>query len=115
MRLVAIICWGSMILVKTWLERVSKVSIGYSSIGVVSGVLVDLMFLSICVMCPFPVVTEFGRCFIGSNVRLGHVDKWPLFMAWSKVFRTRLNRVAWYHRASSGLVLYARELSAAGY
>ena len=66
-------------------------------------------------MCPFSVAMEGVGFFIGSTVRLGHVDKWPLFMAWSKVFRTRLNRVAWYHRASSGLVLYARELSAAGY
>ena len=115
MRLVAIFCWGLMISVKTWLECVSKVSIGYSSVGVVSGVLVDLMFLSICVMCPFPVVTEFGRCFIGSTVRLGHVDKWPLFMAWSKVLRTGLNSVAWYHYASFGLILYARVLSDAGY
>ena len=115
MMLVAIHSWRLMILVKTWLECVSKVSIGYSSIGVVSGVLVELMLLSICVMCPFNVAMEFGRCFIGSTVRLGHVDKWPLFMAWSKVFRTRLNRVAWYHRASSGLVLYARAFSAASY
>ena len=104
-----------MILVKTWLECVSKVSIGYSSIGVVSGVLVELMLLSICVMCPFNVAMEFGRCFIGSTVRLGHVDKRPLLMAWSKVLRKGINIVAWYHCARSGLVLYARVLSAAGY
>ena len=33
MRLVAIRCWGSMILENTWVERVSNVSIGSSSFG----------------------------------------------------------------------------------
>ena len=44
-----------MVLEKTWLERVSKISIGYSYVGVVSVVLVDLMFLRIFFMFPFAV------------------------------------------------------------
>ena len=97
------------------MERVSKVFIGYSSIGVVSGVLVDLAFLRICVMCPLAVAMEFGIFSLRPTVRLGHVYKQHLLMAWSKVLRTGIHSVAWYHYASSGLVLYARELSAAGY
>ena len=54
-RLVAIRFRGLMILVKTWLERVSNVSIGSSSVGGVSGVLADLMFFRICFMCHFVV------------------------------------------------------------
>ena len=60
-RLVAILCWRSMMLVKTWLERVSKFFIGPPSVGFVSGVLVDLMFLRIFFMRLFTVATEGSR------------------------------------------------------
>ena len=46
--------------------------------------------------------------------RLGHVVKWTFLMVCSKVSLTGLKSVAWYHLASSGLLLSARELSAAG-
>ena len=55
---VAIQCWVSIILVKTWSEHVSNVSIGSSSFGGISRVLVDLMFFRICFMCPFFVAME---------------------------------------------------------
>ena len=47
MRSVAISYWGSMILSKMWLERVSNVSISFSYVRGLSGVLVDLMFFLI--------------------------------------------------------------------
>ena len=50
---------------------------------------------------------------MSSTVRLGQVAKWPFFMAWSKVLLTGIKRDAWYHLASSGLLLSARALSAA--
>ena len=40
--------------------------------------------------------------------------KWPFLMAWSKVFFTGINRVAWYHVDSSGLLLTYRALSTSG-
>ena len=82
----AIRCWVSMILVKTWLECVPNVSIGSYSFGVISRVLVDLIFFRICFVCPFFVVMEGSRCLIISIVRLGHVEKWLLLVAWSKFF-----------------------------
>ena len=85
MRSVAILCWGFMIFVKNWLERVSKFSIGSSSVGVVSGILADLMFLLICFMSTFYGAMEGVRCFIRSTVRLGHVDKGNFLMAWGKI------------------------------
>ena len=103
-----------MILVKTWLERVSNVSIGSPSVGVVSVVLLDLVFFRICFMCHFSVAMEGGRFLIRFTVRLGHVDNRPFSMAWSKVFLTGINNVARYHCTSSGLVLSVRELIAAG-
>ena len=69
------------------------------------------MFFLICFMWTFTMDMEGGRCFISYTVRLGQVVKWPFLMAWSKVFLTGLNRAAWYHLASSGLLLAARELS----
>ena len=111
---VAISCWRSIILANAWLEHVSNVFIGYSSIGGVSGVLVDLMFLLIFFMCTFAVAMEGGRCFISSNVMLDHVVKWNLLMALSKVLCIGLNNVAWHHLDSSGLVLSARAFIAAG-
>ena len=63
-RSVYIRCWVSMILVKTWLESVTNVYISSSSVGGVSGVLVDLMFLLICFMCNFAVAMELGRSFL---------------------------------------------------
>ena len=83
---VAIQCWVSIILVKTWSEHVSNVSIGSSSFGGISRVLVDLMFFRICFMCPFFVAMEGCRCLILSIVRLGHMEKWLLLVAWSKFF-----------------------------
>ena len=56
-----------------------------------------------------------GRCFMSSNVRLGHVVKWPFIMDWSKVLFTGINRTMWYHLASSGLLPSDRSLSADGY
>ena len=64
MRSVVIHCLGSMILAKTWLDHVSNILIGSSSVGGVSGVLVDLMFLLICFMCNFAVAMELGRSFL---------------------------------------------------
>ena len=75
-----------MISVKTWLERFSKVSFVSSSVGVVSGVLVDLMFFWVCFMCPFVVALECSRCFIRYTVMFVHVEKWNFLMAWSKFF-----------------------------
>ena len=51
---------------------------------------------------------------MSSTVRLGQVVKGPLFMDWSKVLFTEINRAKCYHLASSGLLLGARALSAAG-
>ena len=45
---------------------------------------------------------------------LGQVVKWPFLMDWSNVFFTGIKRAAWYHLASSGLLLATRALSAAG-
>ena len=64
-----------MIFVKTWLERVSNVSIGYYSVGGVSRFLKELIFFQICFICNFAVAMEVGRCFIRSTVRLDHVEK----------------------------------------
>ena len=61
MKFVDIPCWGSIILVKKWLEPVSNVSIGSYSDEGVSGVLMDLMFFRICFMCPFSMDVEGGR------------------------------------------------------
>ena len=88
MRSFSIRCWGSIISVKTWLDRVSNVSIGLSLFGRVPWVLVELMFFMICFMRNFVVATEGGRCFMSSTVRLGHVAKWLFLMAWSKVLFT---------------------------
>ena len=71
MRSVAIRYWGPMILVKTWLERVSNISIGSSVFGGVLWVLVDLILLLICFMWPFVVAMEGGKCFMSSTFRLG--------------------------------------------
>ena len=57
-RSVAIRSWGSIFLVKTWLERVSNLYIGSSVFGVVLWVLVDLIFFLICFMWPFEVDME---------------------------------------------------------
>ena len=113
-RSVAICCWGSMISVKTWLERVSNVSIVFSLFGGLPWVMLDLMIFLICFMWTFEVAMEGGRCFMSSTVRLGQVAKWPFLMAWSKVSSTEINRAALYHLASSRLLLAARALSAAG-
>ena len=43
--------------------------------GVVSGVLVYLMFFQILSRCPFDAEIDGGICFISSTVRLGHVEK----------------------------------------
>ena len=48
------------------------------------------------------------------TVRLGQVVNWPFLMAWSKVFFIGINRAAWYHLDSSGLILADRALSDAG-
>ena len=72
------------------------------------------MFLLIFFMWPFAGAMEVGRCFMISNVRLGQMAKWPFLMAWSKVFFNGLKRAVWYHLDSSGLILSARALSAAG-
>ena len=103
-----------MISVKTWLERVSNVSIDSSFFGGVPWVLVYLIFFLICFMWPFAVSIEGVRCFMSSTVRLGQVVKGPLFMDWSKVLFTEINRAKCYQLASSGLLLGARALSAAG-
>ena len=76
--------------------------------GGVSGVLVDLMFFRICFVGPFTLVMEGGRFFIRSTVRLGHVDKWPFLVAWSKFLRTGLKIVAWYFLAIYGLIITDR-------
>ena len=68
---------------KSWLERVFNVSIGSTYVGGLSGFLVDLMFFQISLMCNFSGSIEGGRCFIKSNVRLGHAVKWPLLITWS--------------------------------
>ena len=51
---------------------------------------------------------------MSSTVRLGQVVKWLFLMTWSNVFFTALNRAAWYHLYSSGLLIAVRELSADG-
>ena len=82
-------------MVKTWLEHVSNVSIGSSYIGVVSEVLVDLMFFRIFFMGNSSVAMEGVRCFIRSTVILFHVEKLHLLMCWSNNLRTGLNSVTW--------------------
>ena len=114
-RSVAIRSWGLMILVKTWLEHVSNIYIGYTVFGGMLSVLVKFMFSLICFMCNFDVAMEGGRCLMSFTVMLGQVVKWPFLMARSKVFFTGLKRATWYHLARSGLRLAARALSAAGY
>ena len=111
-RSVAIRYWGSMILVKTWLEHVSNVSIGLSLFGGFPWFLVELMFFLICFMWPFSVAMEGVRCLISSPVRLVQVVKWPFLMAWSKIFFSGLNRSMWYHLYSSVLLIVSRALSA---
>ena len=97
-----------------WLELISNVSIFLSLFGGLPWVLVELMFFLICFMCTFEVAMEGGRCFMSSTGSLGQVVKWLFLMAWSKVFFTGIKRAAWYHLDSSGLLLSARALSAAG-
>ena len=101
-RYVVICCWGSMILVKMWLEFVSNVSIGLYLFGGFPWVLVYLMFFLIFFMWTFVVAMEGGRCLMSFTVWLGQVVKWPFSMAWSKVFFTSIKRAAWYHLARYG-------------
>ena len=112
MRSVAIHCWEFLVLAKTWLECVSNVSIDLSSVGGVSGVLVDLVFFPICFVCTFAVSMEGGKCFMRYTVMLENVVKWPFLMAWSNVFLTGMNSVVWYHLSRSGFHLASRSLSA---
>ena len=49
--------------------------------GVVSSVLVYLMFFQILSMCPFAVAMDGRICLIRSTVRLVHMEKWPFLMA----------------------------------
>ena len=104
-----------MILVKTWLERVSNLSIGSSMFGGKIYVLVGLIFFLIYFMWTFTVAMEGGRCFMSYAGRLGQVVKWPFLMAWSKDFFTGIKRAAWYHLDISGFLLAARALCAAGH
>ena len=76
--------------------------------------MVDLVFFLICFMWNFVAAIEGGRCFMSFTFILGQVVKWPFLMAWSNVFFTGIKRAAWYHLASSGLLLATRALSAAG-
>ena len=103
-----------MILYKTWLERAYNFSIVYPFSGVVSSVLVELMFFRICFVRTFSVTGDYGICFIRSTVRLGHVEKWNFLIYWRRVFTTGLNSVAWYHCTISGLILATGALSAPG-
>ena len=82
--------------------------------GVVTGVLVDLIFFLVFFLCLFDVVMDVGRCFIRSIFSLGHVEKWPFLMAWIMVLRIGPNSEAWYHYASSVLILSTKALSDAG-
>ena len=66
-------------------------------------------------MCPFAMVMDGGRCFISSNFRFDHVEKWPLLMAWRRVLQIGINIMAWYQCDNSGLILAGRVLSAAGH
>ena len=65
-RLVAIVCRRSMILLKTWLYRLSNFLISSSSDGVDSGVSVNWMFFLVCLTCPFEVVMEGGDVWLGT-------------------------------------------------
>ena len=65
-------------------------------------------------MCHLYVAMDGGICFISSTVRLVHMAKWPLLVAWSRFFRTGINSAAWYHCANSGLVISSRALSSFG-
>ena len=94
MRLVAIICWGLMILAKTWSDCASNFSFGDSSGGFGSGGLVSWILLLILFMCTFSVDMDGKRCFMNPTVRLVHVVKWNFLMDRRRVFRTRLNSVA---------------------
>ena len=114
MRSAAIRSWGLMISAKTWLKRVSDISNGSYFFGCVLWVLVELILLLIYFMWPFAVAKEVGRCFMSSTFRLGHAVKWTFLMAWSKILFTGIKRAAWYHLASSGLLLASREFSADG-
>ena len=51
---------------------------------------------------------------MSSTVRLVQVIKCPLLIDWSKVFLTGINRAAWSHLDSSGLILAVRALSDTG-
>ena len=113
-RSVAIRSWGSLILEKRWLDRVSNFSIGLSSVRGVFWVLVEFMFFLIWLMCPFAVAIKGGRYFMRFTVRLGQVVKWKFLMSWNKVLLNRLKSGVWYHLARYGLILAARALSAAG-
>ena len=101
-----------MVLVDTWLEQTSNVSIGSPSGGVVSCVLVDLLLFRIFFMCTFTLGMDGGRCFIRPTVSLGYTEKWPFLMDRRRFLWTGLKSVEWYHCARSGLVIYARALSA---
>ena len=65
-------------------------------------------------MCPFSMATDGGIYFIRYTVMLVHVEKWTLFMDWSKVLRIGIKIVVCYHCASSGLVPASRASSDAG-
>ena len=92
-RLVTIICCGFMILVNTLLGHASNFSIGASSSGARSSVLVEWIFFLVLFIFPIAVVIYKGVCFIRSTVRLGHVEKYPFLMACRRVWWTGLNSV----------------------
>ena len=69
------------------------------------------MFFLIFFMSTFAVAMEGGRCFMRYTIRLVQLVKWPFLMARSKVLLIGLKSVAWYHLASSGLLLSVRALN----
>ena len=72
------------------------------------------MSFLVCFTYPFAVVMNGWRCSISSNVRFGHVAKYPFLMDCRRFWRTGLNIVEWYHLDRSGFVLSDRSLGDTG-
>ena len=82
-----------------------------SSSGGRGGGAVLLMFLNSCLMWPFAVLVEGGRCFcINSTVRPGHEDRYPNLIALISVEGLGENHEACKNCANSDFFVSVRSM-----
>ena len=95
-----------MILAKPVLVRCKNSFMGSSSGFFSSCVLADLRLFLVWCMWPLDVAIDWGIfLLISLLVKLDHVANQTLLIAWMRVCLTGLTSMAWYHCASSVLVL----------